>query len=64
MIPDNYDLWARHEAASERWLAKRPKCVCCGEPIQEDYLYEINDELICIDCMNTRYRKETEYFVE
>jgi formylmethanofuran dehydrogenase subunit E len=64
MTPDNYDLWERHEAEAERRLARLPKCVCCGEPIQDEYLFEINDELICIDCMNTYYKKETEYFVD
>jgi len=57
-IPDNYDLWKQYEAEQERWLARQPTCSDCGEYVQDEYLYLINDEVICLDCIR-RYRKET-----
>lgn len=63
MIPDNYDLWEQHDAEQERQLAKLPVCTYCGEHIQDDYLYLINDEIMCMDCLNDRYRHSTEYFM-
>lgn len=45
----DYDRW---EANQEAWLRSRPKCDCCGEPIQEDFAYRINEELYCKDCID------------
>lgn len=43
----------RHEEEKEKWLASRPICDCCGEPIQEDYYFDLGDnEHICEDCLN------------
>lgn len=42
--------FALHEAKQEAWLARRPVCADCGEPIQEDRACYINDEFICLDC--------------
>ena len=38
-------------ADDARWLAKRPVCSRCGEPIQDEQLIEIDGELICLDCI-------------
>lgn len=57
---DNYDLFEMHDAEQERWLAKLPVCVECGEPIQDDYLYEINGEYVCEDCLKELYRKSVD----
>ena len=59
-IPDNYDLFEQHEAEQQDRLDKLPTCICCGEPIQDEYCYEIDDELYCEKCMNDEYRKPTE----
>lgn len=44
---------------ADRWLDElehqydhRPVCSECGEHIQEEYAYQIDDKLICIPCMN------------
>lgn len=51
----------RREAEHERYLAKLPKCSCCGEPIQEDYYYEFEDgKKICPECLNENYRRWTD----
>ena len=59
-IPDNYDLWASHDAEQQAQLERLPKCSCCEEHIQEEYCYQINDEIICEHCMVEYFRKDTE----
>lgn len=61
---DNYDLFCRHEAEQEAALRKLPVCSECGDPIQADELFEINDELICPQCMVDNHRKWTEDYCE
>lgn len=63
-IPDNYDLWKKHDAEQEAALAKLPVCSECGEHIQTDECYEINDELICPECLENNHRKWTEHYYE
>lgn len=62
MIPDNYDLWEAHEREQEKLLEELPECENCGKTIQDDFYYEINDSIICEDCLNDNYRKRTEDF--
>lgn len=64
LIPDNYSMWAAHDAEMEEELKKLPKCCECGEHIQTDELYEINDELICPQCMEDNHRKWVEDYCE
>lgn len=54
----------RHDAEQERKLAKLPICSECGEHIQDDFLYDINGELICPQCLNDNYRKMTDDYME
>lgn len=46
-----------YELEQESWLAKRPVCEICGEPIQDDYLYDIDGVIHCEECMKDEYRK-------
>lgn len=55
--------FARHEQDLEEAIALLPDCNICGEKIQDDYLYEIHDELICEGCLNEHFRKQTEHFI-
>ncbi len=59
-VPDNYDAYRQHEAEREKWLKSRPICVYCEEPIQDDFLYEVNGELYCEECMQKWFRQSTE----
>lgn len=59
-VPDNYDAFCEHEAAMECSLAKLPECSECGEKIQDEFCFEVNDELICHKCMNENHRKWTD----
>lgn len=63
MIPDNYDQWEAHERELEEQLEELPECENCGKTIQDDFYYEINDSIICEDCLNDNHRKRTEDFV-
>lgn len=62
-IPDNYDLFERHDTAQQRALKKMPECCECGNPIQEDMCYEYNDKPICDECMSNNHRKSIDYFM-
>lgn len=37
-----------------------PECSYCGKPVAEDYYYEINDEVICAECLDEHFRREVE----
>ena len=54
----------RYCAEQEALWDELPKCAYCHEPIQDDYCYEINDELICEDCLNDNHRKRVDDYVE
>lgn len=55
--PDrDFDRW---DAEQARALDKLPVCYECGEPIQDDFCYQINDEIICEECLNHSFRKVT-----
>lgn len=60
----NYDAYAdfeRHDREQARALSRLPICSECEEPIQDEFLYEINGEYICPECM-AEHRKYTEDF--
>lgn len=54
----------RHDAEQQAELDKLPVCADCGEPVQDDHYYLINDEVICPDCLDSNYRKDIEDYVE
>lgn len=63
-IPDYADLHDRYEAEQARELAKLPKCDYCGEPIGDDYLYDLDGDIICKSCLNDHFRKSVEDYIE
>ena len=66
--PDNYDAFVWHEAEREReekeWRSKLPECSECGEKITDEDCYEINDELICPECIEANHKKRTENYMD
>jgi formylmethanofuran dehydrogenase subunit E len=62
-IPDNYDRFEQYEAEQEREASVYPVCTCCGETIFDDFLYTIDGEILCTDCLNDQYRHYTEDFM-
>ena len=63
-IPDAYDLWEAHNQEQEKELEKLPYCEICGEPIQDDHLYLINDEFVCQERLDRDFRKDVDDYVE
>ena len=63
-IPDNNDYARMEDERIARLEEKLPKCDDCGEPITDDYLYEIDGEILCEECFNDRYRNATEDFMK
>ena len=55
----DFDRWDREQT---EWLEKRPECADCGHPVQDDFYYLINGEVICQDCLESNYRREIEDF--
>lgn len=55
---------ARYDAEQKAQVDKLPRCAYCDEPITTDECYEINDELICPDCLIQEHRKWTDDYVE
>ena len=57
----DFDRWdrAQNEAAK-----KLPVCADCGDAVQDDHFYLINDAVICPDCMESGYRKEVDDYIE
>lgn len=61
-LPDHYDTYRQHEIAQSKWLASLPVCDRCGEPIQDEYCWEVEpDEWVCESCKDEwliEHRKE------
>lgn len=39
-----------HMDAEDRWLDSRPKCDICGDPIQDEFYYDIDGDKYCEKC--------------
>lgn len=53
-----------HDAEQQAKLDKLPRCSECDNPIQTEECYEINDELICPECLQDNHRKWVEDYIE
>lgn len=53
----------RHDSGQARELKRLPICAECGEPIQDEHCFEINDELICEECLNQNHRKYVDDYI-
>ena len=51
-----------HDAEQEAALEKLPVCSFCGEPIQDDYYFEIDGEIYCEEHMIELFRKDTDSY--
>jgi formylmethanofuran dehydrogenase subunit E len=54
----------RHDAEQQEKLDKLPKCADCGQPIQDDYLYDLNGDLFCKKCMTANFRRPVDDYIE
>lgn len=62
MHRDVLDEFDRYDRKQTNWLEKLPRCSCCGEPIQDETLCVINDELYCERCIDD-CRKFTDDYI-
>lgn len=62
-VPDNYDLCEAHERDQEKQLERLPVCDSCDQPIQDDYVFEIEGSVLCWECLKRDYRKPIEDFI-
>ena len=51
MTDDPLRDFEEHDRMKEEWLAGRPVCASCGEPIQEEMAYLIAGEYYCESCV-------------
>ena len=63
-VPDNYDMFLAHDHGQERQLERLPVCEICGNPIQDEHMYLINDEFVCPECLERDFRKDVDDYVE
>jgi formylmethanofuran dehydrogenase subunit E len=62
-VLDNYDLFLQHDAKKEDALERLPICAECGEHIQDDECYEIDNEIICPQCLKDNHRRWTDSLI-
>ena len=63
-IKDYNDFFNNHDAEQERALDLLPKCYECGQPIQDEECYELDEErLVCPECLERFYKKRTEDYI-
>lgn len=53
----------RYDAQQTKQEEKLPECSECGKKVQDDHFYEINDEVICSECLDNNHRKWVEDYV-
>ena len=63
-LPDALDMWETHDAEQEEAFKKLPVCDYCNRHIDDDYLYDLEGDIICESCMNKHFRKHTEDYME
>lgn len=47
----------RYDAAMAAREARLPQCEKCGEYIHDDVYFEIDNEILCEECMRDRYER-------
>ena len=64
MLKDNYDLFVEYDLEQEEESKKLPKCCECGERIDDDYLFDIEGDLYCEECIKKLYKKPMEDYMD
>lgn len=56
---------------AERWIeeqerrkARLPICARCGEPIQDENLWDIDGNLYCPECARYEFEQDTNNYIE
>ena len=50
----SFNWWEREK---EKELERRPVCEWCGQPIQDEYMYQIDNEDVCQACVDDWLRQ-------
>lgn len=50
----------RYDAAMAAREARLPNCERCGKVINDDFYFEIDNEILCEKCMRDEYERSTE----
>lgn len=48
----------------QEYLRRLPRCACCHYRIETEECYLINDDLVCPDCLDDHFKKNTDDFLE
>ena len=56
LTDDAVSDFERYDREQAEWLKRLPVCVDCGEPIQDETAFYINEEWVCERCINV-YRR-------
>lgn len=66
-VPDNYDAYSEHESMMEvaykKWHDRLPTCSKCNKKIEDEDLFDIDDELYCESCIG-KCKKLTENYMK
>lgn len=54
----------RHDMEQARKEARLPVCEKCRERIHDDEYFDICNEILCRDCMEDKYMKHTEDYIQ
>lgn len=55
-----YQEFEIKDAEEQKEIEKYPVCIECGEHILDDYAYQLDDGLICEDCLKSYHRVSLE----
>lgn len=54
--------FSKWEKEIQEWESSLPRCDSCKE-VLDDYVYDIDGEILCIECMIAKYRRDVEDYV-
>lgn len=54
----------RFDAEQERAMQKYPECACCGKRITDDFLFYIEGDIYCEECMEDEFRRPVDDFIK
>lgn len=54
----------RYDAEQAQAMAKYPVCADCGKSITGDFVFYIEGDIYCEDCMLDNFRRPTDDFIE
>lgn len=55
----DFSNWEREQ---QEWEDRLPRCERCNEPV-DDYVFDIDGEILCIECMIAKYRRDAEDYL-